>query len=78
MTLKTQLRIARGRSGMTLDELATKCGVTPAALSQFERGRHRPSVRTLVSLADALGLDPEALFDQLDAERSQAREPIHA
>lgn len=48
-----QLRMARG---LTLEELATKMGgiITKQALSKYERGQARPSLRIMSAIAEAL------------------------
>lgn len=50
-----RIRIARDHSGWTQLQLAEVVGLTPAAISQLEAGRSRPSAQTLVALADATG-----------------------
>ena len=52
----------RLRRGMTQDELADASGVVQPDICGLERGRHRPSVRTVHALASALGVPPEQLF----------------
>jgi len=51
-----RLTLARERSGLTKRDLATRVGVTAAAITQFERRQARPSVETLARLAAELGL----------------------
>jgi transcriptional regulator with XRE-family HTH domain len=63
-----ELRIGRR---LTLKEVASKAGVTEGFLSQVERGRSSPSLKTLQALANALGLTPGDIFD------SSARELPH-
>lgn len=48
---------------LTLKEVAARAGVTEGFLSQVERGRSSPSLKTLQALAGALGLDPGDIFD---------------
>jgi transcriptional regulator with XRE-family HTH domain len=63
-----ELRIGRR---LTLKEVANEAGVTEGFLSQVERGRSSPSLKTLQALAGALGLTPGDIFD------SSARELPH-
>jgi Zn-dependent peptidase ImmA (M78 family)/DNA-binding XRE family transcriptional regulator len=51
-----RLTLARERSGLTKRDLATRVGVTAAAITQFERRQSRPSAGTLTRLAAELGL----------------------
>jgi len=59
----------RSARGMRVTELARATGVTPSLISQIERGQSRPSVATLFSLAEALGVAVDALFDRGAAAR---------
>src|SRR3712207_7690999 len=55
-----RLRALRERAGLTQEELASRAGLTPNAVSALERGtRTRPYPHTVRSLADALGLSDE-------------------
>jgi Zn-dependent peptidase ImmA (M78 family)/DNA-binding XRE family transcriptional regulator len=56
-----RLTLARERSGLTKRDLATRVGVTAAAVTQFERRQSRPSAGTLTRLAAELGL-PSGYF----------------
>lgn len=46
----------RSKRGLTLEEVAEKSGCTPGFLSQLERNKAAPSVTTLYSIAEALGV----------------------
>jgi len=52
-----RLRIAREFRGWTQAELAaeTEHALTPAAISQLETGKTRPSSRSLLAISDATG-----------------------
>lgn len=56
-----RLRLARYRSGLTLRELADRVDVSPAAVSQYETGRIRPTPSTVARLALATGV-PASFF----------------
>src|SRR5437763_16648400 len=60
--LGSRLRQARERKGFTVRGLARYVGVSPSLVSQIERGRVMPSVGTLYSLANELGLVVDDLF----------------
>jgi Zn-dependent peptidase ImmA (M78 family)/DNA-binding XRE family transcriptional regulator len=49
-----RLRLARESRSLTRAAVASKAGVTSAAVSQFERGDARPAPQTLLRLANAL------------------------
>ena len=52
-----RLRRLRREAGLTQEELASRAGLTPNAVSALERGaRRRPYPHTVRSLAEALGL----------------------
>lgn len=51
------LRSRRKEMGMTLQELADKSGLSPAFVSQAERGKAVPSIVSLIQLAGALDTD---------------------
>ena len=55
------LRAARQERGLSLRGLAERIGVSPATLSQIETGKSLARPARAVALAEALGLDPEAL-----------------
>lgn len=61
MTIK-EARIA---AGMTQKELAEAAGMHPRAIQKLESGEYKPentTARNLVSIADALGVDPHCLI----------------
>lgn len=53
-----RLRLARSLRGLRQNELASKVGVTAAAISQFENGAALPSLETLERLSVALKCRP--------------------
>lgn len=62
MEFKDTLRSIRKRVGMTQKTLASKIGVTPETIGNWERGSRQPSFEYLVSLADALGSSVDILL----------------
>ncbi|AXE38862.1 helix-turn-helix domain-containing protein [Acidipropionibacterium virtanenii] len=50
------LRRTRNRRGETLDDVATRAGVSPQYLSEIERGRKEPSSEVLAAVNGALDL----------------------
>ncbi len=58
--LRTQRKLAQ----LSLRQLSELTNISNPYLSQIERGVHRPSVRVIRSLADALNLSAQALLAQ--------------
>ena len=50
------IKNARLTVGITQAELAHRLGVTPQAVSQYERGIKKPKIETIEKIADALGV----------------------
>lgn len=63
------LAVRRARAGrQTLAQLSGSSGVSAGLLSLIERGRGNPSINTLGSIAEALGMSlPELVADAIDA-----------
>lgn len=71
----------RSKRGMTLDEVAERSGCTPGFLSQVERNKAAPSVTTLYSIANALGVAVTDFFpdgiNPTKVTRRETRENFH-
>lgn len=65
-----RLREARGRTGMTLESVATAAGVTKSFVSAVERGETSPSIGSLYRICEALGISMSALFDNVGGQGS--------
>jgi transcriptional regulator with XRE-family HTH domain len=63
VNLGSRLRQARVDADMTLRELARTLGVSPSFVSQLENGKSQPSVATLYSLSQVLGVSIDRLFE---------------
>ena len=59
------LRARRESARRTLTEIAAEAGLSPAHLSEVERGRKEISVERLVAVTHALGLHPAQVFADL-------------
>lgn len=57
----------RVKLGISQEELAFRAGVDRTFVSRLERGLRQPTITTLFSLGDALGVAPTTLV--LDTER---------
>lgn len=51
-----RLRAARRERGWTLDDLATRAGMSPSTLSRLESGKRQPSLSLLLPLTRQLGI----------------------
>ncbi len=79
--LKKKIKEERQRLGINQAQLAEKAGVTPAAISQIEKGLRTPTMPVLKRIAEVLGVSidylsgntsrPE-LHDLLQNEQVQA------
>ncbi|TFC91943.1 XRE family transcriptional regulator [Cryobacterium sinapicolor] len=58
------LKRERNAVGLTVSELARRAGISKATVSQLESGVGNPSVETLWSLGDALGVPFARLVDE--------------
>ena len=58
-----QIRAGRQRSALTQEKLAEALGVTPQAVSKWERGESLPDIALLPELSAALGLTLDELFE---------------
>jgi len=57
------IRAQRQMANLSLRQLSALTEVSNPYLSQVERGLHQPSVRVLKSIADALNVSAETLFE---------------
>lgn len=74
--LGLRLKRVRERSGKSLREVARQLGVSASFVSQLENGKSQPSVATLYSLTQLLGVSVDELFaaaDRFDAPPVAAR-----
>lgn len=61
MSLGERIRTLRRRRGLTVQGLATACGLSKGFISQVENGRTSPSLSTLGDLARVLSVSPAFL-----------------
>jgi transcriptional regulator with XRE-family HTH domain/uncharacterized cupin superfamily protein len=64
-----KLRAVRQEREMSLRELANKAEVSASMLSQIETGKVFPSVRSLYTIANALGVSVDYFFPEQDNNR---------
>jgi transcriptional regulator with XRE-family HTH domain len=63
MKFGDRLRELRDRAGLTQQQLAQKAVIALPTLRGLERGQHRPSWKSVVKLARALGVSTDAFAD---------------
>ncbi|MGW1432445.1 helix-turn-helix domain-containing protein [Streptomyces sp. NPDC002431] len=68
-TLAHNVRAARVRAGLSLDELGRRAKVSKGALVGLEKAQGNPNFATLVRLADTLGVPVSALVEGPAEER---------
>ncbi|ROO87652.1 XRE family transcriptional regulator [Actinocorallia herbida] len=61
-TVAANVRAARQRAGLTLDELGRRAQVSKGALVALEKAQGNPNLATLVRLADTLGISVSDLM----------------
>lgn len=66
-------RRIREELGLTLASVAQQARISPAMLSRLETGRVSPSLETIVALADALGVKPALLLQDVGEEQVGAQ-----
>lgn len=59
----SRLREARERKGLLMQELAARAGVHGSNMGRYESGERVPTAPTLSKLAEALGVEVDALLD---------------
>jgi transcriptional regulator with XRE-family HTH domain len=60
-----RLRALRKEHGVSQYVLARRTDLHQTAISRFERGLREPQLKSILRLADGLGVKPEALVDDL-------------
>lgn len=65
-SIGSRIRIKRKNQGLTLKELAERSGISFGYLSDLERGRQEPPLRTIRKIAKGLETDLQALLDGIE------------
>ena len=58
------LREARTKAGMSMQELGKAVGVSPAAICRYEKGQRTPKTRIAKRIAQILGINWYELIDE--------------
>jgi transcriptional regulator with XRE-family HTH domain len=74
-TVGQRVHALRHRKHWTMRQLASEAKVSSAFISQLENNQHQPGSRTVVKLAQALGVSTDFL---LTGRRLSSTEPTHA
>jgi transcriptional regulator with XRE-family HTH domain len=69
-----RLRELRAEGGVSQDQLARRTGIHSTAIGRFERGAREPRLRSILRLADGLGVRPGRLVDDLGEHRLTPKE----
>jgi transcriptional regulator with XRE-family HTH domain len=67
------IRMQRQMANMSLRQLSALTEISNPYLSQVERGLHEPSIRVLKSIASALNVSSEILFEQAGLIKNAVR-----
>lgn len=65
--LGANLRARRDEQGISLSELARRSGIAKGTLSQLESGSGNPTIETVFSLSNALGVPVSSLLSEASA-----------
>jgi transcriptional regulator with XRE-family HTH domain/quercetin dioxygenase-like cupin family protein len=76
--LGERLKGIRVNAGLSLRELARQAGVSPSFVSQIENGKSQPSVATLYSFSQLLGVSIDELFNDKEAQPRPLAPPVPA
>lgn len=71
-TIGQRIRELRGLKGLTQEVLAEYANLSVNYVGEIERGDVKASVRSLISIARALKVNPSELFIYLDKAQSKA------
>lgn len=78
--LARQVRAARNRDGLTLHQLATRCGVAASTIHKIESTQMVPTLSVVLKIARGLGCSPQALVRDHanDTGRTSGQDMEHA
>ena len=74
--IAARVRELRGATGLSLDGLAGKSGVSRSMISLIERGESSPTAVVLDRLAASLGVTVASMFDAPEAEEPRTTGPV--
>jgi transcriptional regulator with XRE-family HTH domain len=65
VTFGQRLRELRRERGLTQEDLSRRASIHAPTIGRLERGRREPRLKTILRLADGLGVSPGELLDDL-------------
>ena len=71
-----RLREEREKLRISQMDFSFKAGLSQNLVNYIETGKRTPNLFTILSICNALQINPAVLFEQQDAERKEARETI--
>ncbi len=60
--IRLNIKKYRNERNLSQVQLAMKCSLSSEYLSEIERGKRAPSLKRLLRIAEALGVEPHQLF----------------
>jgi transcriptional regulator with XRE-family HTH domain len=69
VTFGQRLRELRTERGLSHEDIARRTDLHTTAISRFERGAREPLLKTILRLAEGLGVPPGALLDTVGERR---------
>ena len=75
-TLGERIAYYRKRRGLTQEQLAEKCSVTPQAVSKWENDLSAPDISLLVPLAELFGISADELLGR-EERKTEAVDPAN-
>ena len=60
--ISTNIKLYRNKANLTQLKLGLICGISEDYISEIERGKKLPSLKRLIIIADALGVEPYLLL----------------
>lgn len=61
--ISKEIKLERAKQDITQEELAKKAGIALATLSLIEQGKSKSHPKTILRIANALGVDPKEWID---------------
>ena len=72
ISLGNNIKYARKKLGLTQEELAAQIGVTPQAVSKWEKGTGMPDISMIVPLAQTLSVSTDTLFGLVETDLDES------
>lgn len=76
MAIGDNIRAARKIQGLTQKELATRLGISPAGIAQWENGLRNPKHENVKKIADALGVNVTVLYGLPSKETEEEQKEL--